>query len=151
MATHIKNLLKSFLHHDTNWQGYLIANWTTIIGNLKDHVSLEKIQDDTIILGVNNSSWMHELYMLSGMLKDKINAQLQKPYVQKIKFKFTDKKKFEEKRSYKRQESTEQVSTKITFTLRQEKALQKIQEKNKDLASSLENYFYKCNAIRKMR
>lgn len=151
MATHIKNLLKTFLHHDTNWQGYLIANWSTIIGNLKDHVSLERIQGDTIILGVNNSSWMHELYMLSGMLKDKINAQLQKPYVQKIKFKFTDKKKFEEKQPCKRQERLEPTVKKIAFTLRQEKALQKIHEKNKDLASSLETYFYKCSAVRKMQ
>jgi len=145
MAKHIKNLLGSFLQRDDNWQGFLIANWNNIVGNLKDHVSLEYIKGDTIILGVNNSSWMNELYMLSDMLKDKINAKLEKPYIQKIRFKFRDKREIKNF-SYANVKKNILVVQKIKLNFRQEKALERLSLKDKELSLSLENYFYRCCA-----
>lgn len=139
MAMHIKNLLQHFITKEDNWRGYLMANWSTILGTLKDHVSLEKIYDDTIVLGVNNSSWMHELHMLSGMLINKINQHLPEPRIKKIRFKFIEKK---EQKKFKRFERRYLPEIKITLNVRQEKALSQL--KDEQMSEYLTKYLAKC-------
>lgn len=86
MAQHIKNFLKQFVSK-SDWKLDLIAKWPTIIGTLNDKVTLEHVDETSITLGVNNSSWMQELYLLSPMLRDIINKHLDKPRIKDIRFK----------------------------------------------------------------
>ena len=54
------------------------SNWIKIIGSLAPKVFIYKIYNDTIVLGVCDSSWMQELYMISHVLKQKLNALFDK-------------------------------------------------------------------------
>lgn len=82
-------LLKNFLAHafQATWKTKLLTEWPTIMGNLADKVTVEKIYDDTLILGVHDSNWLHELYMLSPVLIKTINNHLEKPYIKTVRLK----------------------------------------------------------------
>lgn len=156
MANHIKNILDTLLNKEANWQAFLISNWQTIIGNLKNHVCLERVYEDTIILGVNNSSWMHELYMLSDMLKQKINSHFKKPHIQKIRFKLINKKEFHSTlsksisgKSYQNNGLKTIPTEKIKLNFQQERALDKI--KDKELSEFLKIYLQKCNECKNQK
>lgn len=89
MANTIKTVLNSFFKatHKDSWKVQLLTNWNDIIGTLKDKVHLEKIQDDTLVLGVKDSCWMQELYMLSHVLLASINQKLDQPRIKHLRFK----------------------------------------------------------------
>ncbi len=81
----LKDLLSNTFQ--ATWKTKLLTEWPTIMGNLKDQVTLEKIYDDNLVLGVRDTSWLHELYMLSPVLIKSINAHLEKPYIKTIRLK----------------------------------------------------------------
>lgn len=89
MTIQIKNILENILGQGNNnsWQLHLIKNWNSIIGKLATKVKLEKISNDTIVLGVYDSCWMQELYLLSDELLKKINSKLDEPKIKQIRFK----------------------------------------------------------------
>ncbi len=70
-----------------NWKFQLVTNWPTIIGSLASRMHIEKIERDTIVVGVCDSAWLQELYLLSNVLLQKINEALPAPYIKKIIFK----------------------------------------------------------------
>lgn len=82
-------LLKNLLSHafQATWKTRLLTDWPTIMGNLADMVTVEKMYDDTLVLGVHDSSWLHELYMLSPVIIKTINAHLEKPYIKTVRLK----------------------------------------------------------------
>lgn len=82
-------LLKNLLSHafQATWKTRLLTDWPTIMGNLADMVTIEKMYDDSLVLGVHDSSWLHELYMLSPVLIKTINAHLEKPYIKTVRLK----------------------------------------------------------------
>ncbi len=81
------------MEHQDSWKLRLLANWPEIIGNLHDKVTVEKISKDTITLGVFDSSWMHELYILSPILLKTINKKLDQPRIKNVRFQRTVRKK----------------------------------------------------------
>lgn len=105
MISAVDLILHKFLQkHGHTWQMYLIQNWVTIMGNLHSRVCLEKIQGDTLVVGVYDSHWMQELFLLQSMLVDMINAHFDRPYVKNIRLKLAKqteqvkkKKKIEKK------------------------------------------------------
>ncbi len=82
-------LLKNLLSHafQATWKTRLLTEWPTIMGNLADMVTVEKMYDDTLVLGVHDSNWLHELYMLSPVLIKTINSHLEKPYIKTVRLK----------------------------------------------------------------
>ena len=48
---------------------------------------LEKIEGNTLIIGVYQASWLQELYLLSTVLLKTINNNLKYPYIKKLRFK----------------------------------------------------------------
>ena len=68
MAHYLKDLLRTFIAPEKNWKTELLHKWTDIIGSLNSKVYIEKIYDDTLILGVFHSCWMQELSLLSPLL-----------------------------------------------------------------------------------
>jgi len=81
----LKNLLSRAFQ--ATWKTRLLTEWPTIMGNLADKVTVEKMYDDTLVLGVHDSNWLHELYMLSPVLIKTINTHLEKPYIKSVRLK----------------------------------------------------------------
>lgn len=86
MAQHIKTILHTIItqHNSTQW--HLLRNWHTIFGNLSNHVILEKVYRETIVLGIYDSCLMHELYQFSSLLLEKINENLDQPCIKQLRF-----------------------------------------------------------------
>jgi hypothetical protein len=97
MALYLKELLHALIHPEKNWKTNLLYQWHDIIGSLHSKVRIEKIYDDTLILGVFHSCWMQELYLLSPLLIKTINEKLDQPYIKQIRFKHVGLKELHKK------------------------------------------------------
>ena len=95
MATYLKDILHTIINPEKNWKTDLLYKWNDIIGTLGNKVCIEKIYDNTLILGVFHSCWMQELYLLSPLLIKTINEKLDQPYIKQIRFKHIGAKKIE--------------------------------------------------------
>lgn len=94
----LKSIIDSLPFFKYNWKFTLLEQWPSIIGSLNNKVTLEKITDNSIILGVIDACWMQELYLLTPLIQSLINKSLDKPRIQKIIFKqrgTTQKKPFD--------------------------------------------------------
>ncbi len=141
MALHIKSLLHGFLHSSAKktWQIYLLQHWNSVIGELHVHVQLEKVYDDgTLVLGVADTSWLQELHCLSSMIIENINANLDKPYVKRIRLRYKPQKHHKKKTVIKKFKPTKP----IILTLKEQKALERIEDKQ--LQQALHAFFVRC-------
>lgn len=93
MAVLIKEIVPALFQQKQGWHTVLLAHWEEIVGSLKTRVRLEKIQDDTLIIGVYESHWMQELYLLSHLLIDTINQFLGESRIKKLHFKLVEERK----------------------------------------------------------
>ena len=139
MARHVKDLVAQVLPKQDSWKLFLLQEWDTIIGDLKIQVRLEKIQEDTLILGVSNASWMQELYCLSDMLLKKINANLDSPHVKKLRFKCSSTPK---KKKVDISRAAALPVQEIMLTPAQKGALEKIEDQH--LKYQLERFLIRC-------
>lgn len=87
MPNNFKDLLHTLINPGNNWKTDLLYRWKEIIGPLHNKVIIEKIHNDTLVLGVFHSCWMQELYLLSPLLIKTINEKLDQPYIKEIRFK----------------------------------------------------------------
>ena len=137
----VKNILNSLLqpsvHHEA-WKLNLIKNWPTIIGSLHDKVSLQKINASSVVLGVHDSSWIQELYLLSKLILKKINDQLDKPRIITLRFQCIEKKEVAHK------QKSKVFSIKKIRELKplEIKALQKINDP--ELSQALQGFLQRC-------
>ena len=141
MAENIKNVLHSVFSKQNNWKIKLLQNWPQIMGKLKHKVRLEKINHDSLVLGVYDSCWLQELYLLSPILLKKINQKLENKTFKKLHFKQVGIKK--NKKTKKGLIKEEIIHTKTKLTQHEEKTLQKI--KDPDLSEALKNFLLKCH------
>ena len=145
MAKHVKDCLSDILS-TSDWKAKLLAHWPQVIGDLNEHVQLEKIQDHQLVLGVYNSSWMHELYMLSPYIMDKINEQLDMPRIKNISFKMASPKRTK-KYSWSFKKNYKIDMPKRELSVRELKALGVIQDEQ--LAQSLKLFLQRCDYVNK--
>lgn len=88
MALLLKELLNTVLDEASrDWRLYVLRHWKDLIGDLHTRMCLEKIQESTLVVGVYDSHWMQELYLLSPLIIRTINKSLEQPYVKRIQFK----------------------------------------------------------------
>ena len=87
MAFHIKQLLQCLLPKQSDWKQVLLEHWPAIIGPLYVRVSIETIHEDQLVLGVQDSCWLQELYVLSPIIIKHVNQKLDSPRIKKIRFK----------------------------------------------------------------
>jgi len=138
MTTPIKHILDSFLVGQDSWKTQLLGNWESIIGNLKDKVHIEQILDDTVILGVYNSSWMQELYLLSNVLLKLINQKLDQPRIKHLRFKKSSKRVFVHRTTTMHAKNKKLV----TLTQKEQHALTNIDDP--DLRTALKEFLVRC-------
>ena len=137
----VKNILDSLLQpsiHNEAWKLNLIKNWPTIIGSLHDKVSLQKIHATSVVLGVHDSSWIQELYLLSKLILKKINSGLDQPRILTLRFQCIEKKEIVVKPKLK------SVIVKKERELKPQefKALQKINDPQ--LSDALQGFLQRC-------
>lgn len=87
MTTPIKTILNTVLSRHNNWQLQLLDNWPSIVGHIKTKVQLLKMYEDTLVIGVQDSCWLQELYLLTPLLLQTINQKLDRPRIKKLRFK----------------------------------------------------------------
>lgn len=140
MVTSVKIILDSLLSQKNNWQVKLLHNWPTIVGSIRTNVQLLKIQEDTLIIGVLDSCWLQELYLLSPLLIKTINEKLDRPRIKNLRFKsvgITDKKE------KKRAPSKKIISKIVQLSPREQETLNQI--KDEQLRQVLKDYLIRCH------
>lgn len=140
----VKNILDSLLQPNNQsqaWKMNLIKNWPTIIGSLHEKVSLQKINATSVVLGVYDSCWIQELYLLSKLILKKINSGLDRPRIETLRFQCIEKKE----QIVQKQSSAKHFER--TFTLKPKEiiALQKINDPQ--LSAALEGFLKKCQQL----
>jgi flagellar biogenesis protein FliO len=139
MSIQIKTVLDQLLSQSDNWQLQLLKNWPTIVGSIRTKIQLLKIQDDTLVIGVLDSCWLQELYLLSPLLIQTINEKLDRPRIKKLRLKavgITDKKIKKEAPIKKT------VARTIHLSPREQDTLKKIEDEQ--LRQSLKDYLIRC-------
>ena len=86
MPLAIKHVLENSNYISNTWKTDLLKKWPAIIGDLQVRITIEKIDENAIVIGVNDACWLQELHMLSSQLCRRINQHLDTPRIQKIYF-----------------------------------------------------------------
>ncbi len=142
--TQLVDQILSRSEHD--WHIKLRAEWSTIMGDLSRRARLERINGSTVIIGVYDSHWMHELHALSRMILQRMNAALHSLYPEgfvltAVRCIWVAKKELKNKKSpVSFEQAQEPVSKKPS--LHAIKTVQKIADK--ELQNSLLAYYQRC-------
>lgn len=139
-------LSTSITKQSSSWQHYLMKEWKTIVGNLSEQMVLEKVYDDTLLIGVYEHQWLQELHLLSHVIIKEINKHLDKPYIKKLRFKHSEKK---QKKNNSTPTQQPAPSTLIPLTSHEKKALNSI--KDADLQSVLHTFLSRCKHNKKQK
>lgn len=138
MPKHVHIFLTSLLPDQENWKVQLLSNWPTIMGHLHTKVQLEKINNDTLVLGVYNAAWLQELYLLSPMLLTAINQKLDQPRIKHLRFKQAGTPVNMVKKS----ETKTRQPTHVTLSAHEHAAL--AQMKDPQLREALKAFLIRC-------
>ncbi len=134
----LKDLLGSTLPAQCDWQSRLAREWATALGDLHTRMRLERIQGTTVIIGVFDSHWIHELFMLSPLIIQTINTHLGKIYITHVRFIVANQRK----KSTPKEKVPCQSHNRKTMSSRQELILRSV--KDVQLQEILEKVFYHC-------
>jgi len=139
----VKKILDGLLqpsNQEDSWKINLIKNWPNIIGSLHEKISLHKINAKTIVVGVYDSSWTQELYLLSKLILHKINSSLDRPRIESLRFQCIEKITHQSKKKHR--QVYKNIFIKKPLKTEQRNALQKIQDPQ--LAQALQDFLQKC-------
>ena len=140
MTLHIKSLLGSYMQSKSGWRLKLLTDWPHIMGTLTEHVTIEKIYPEMLVLGVTDSCWLQELHLLSETIRQKINETLDQQRIKQIRFKHVMKKQSENKKSTMKY-FKKKVPKILNFS--EKKALALITDPH--LKSALESFLNRCH------
>lgn len=142
MPKSIKNLLEPFFQSKhVDWKIKLLSEWKTIMGSLAQHTSIVKIYDTTLILGVYDSCWLQELYLLSPELLTTINKSLDHPRIKNIRLQYIGKKKGKSLVSH--NHISKEILPPIRLSSREKVALNRV--KNEHLRRALYSFLLRCH------
>jgi Dna[CI] antecedent, DciA len=147
MAIPLKNVIASLFNDELDWRLDLFKNWQVIVGSLHSKMYLEKICEDTLIVGVYDVHWMHELHLMSRCIIETINRYLGKAHVGKIRFRPASDQFFLPFRdSANSTVCNRQHVNASPLTMEQKEALSSI--KDDELQRSLQAFLYRCDIFR---
>lgn len=139
IAAHVAELLQKG-NQEHYWKFLLMSRWEEIVGNLASKVFVYKIYQKSLVLGVNDSSWMQELHLLSGLIKDKINTILGCNQIESIKLKYVAETK---KIIQKKEKTIPLLQQTKKLTAQEVQALSVI--KDQELSQALVGFLQKCH------
>ena len=67
MIKPLAHFLHDFVDQKHQWKIKLFENWKTIVGKFEDKVTIIRIENNLLVLGVCHPAWAQELFMLSDM------------------------------------------------------------------------------------
>lgn len=143
MAQPVKTILNDLLSQQNNWQLQLLNQWSTIVQAIRTKVHLLKIESDTLTIGVQDSCWLQELYLLSPLLIATINQKLDEPRIKHLRFKALGTQEEKQKK-----EKTHYVRPKRTITLSPKEQATLAQITDEQLRLALKNYLIRCHEER---
>jgi hypothetical protein len=91
MFRHISQLLNNFVPANDEWKVKLFNNWDKVLGNLSEKVVILKVERNFLLLGVTHPALAHEMFMLSDILKEKINSLFDRERIKYIRFQIVKK------------------------------------------------------------
>ena len=141
MALPLQSLLSNLLQSDqSDWRKRLVQEWATLVGDLHTKMRLERIsQDNTVIIGVYDIHWMHELHMLSPLIIQTMNEKLGAVVIKKVRFVVIDMASDKTAKKSFHQEETAKKTQTITLTPAQQSALAHI--KDSELQAALAQFW----------
>ncbi|MBT3827372.1 DUF721 domain-containing protein [bacterium] len=139
MASSVKTFIDGYFKKHSDWRWSLLENWKQIMGQMHEHVFLEKVYKETVVIGVYHSSWMHELYLLSPVLLKKINSVFETPRIKRVRFKLKGQKLYGQA---KRAKYKQLQAKPVQLSSPQLKALEKLDDD--DLQRHLKGFFKQC-------
>ncbi len=80
----LNNILQAIIPPEHQWKLTLFKHWDEIIGDMRDKVIIQEIKDSVLFLAVSHPAWAHELFLLTPLLKQKINSYLVKDQIKTI-------------------------------------------------------------------
>jgi len=114
---------------------------------LGSRVVIEKITDDCLFLGVCHPSWAQELFLLSSVIKQKINAVLAENRIVDIKFRVMPKPTSKLLTVRAPLQNSQPVKTKIILSEKETKHLYDV--KNEILRKALQDFYTRCKGNQK--
>lgn len=139
MAKQIDTLIQHIFKEEQTWKIKLLREWHTIFGNLSTYIQLEKIEKEFLVLGVTNSCWLQEFYLLSPLLLKTINEKLANAPIKQLRFKLSGIKR----RPQKTKSAVPPAPTISRSLYASERAaLDRIQDS--ELATALERFLIRC-------
>ncbi len=149
MTASIKNLLTSIIPKEQQWKITLFQNWDSIMGPLKDKVTIAQINNDTLLLKVIHPAWAQELHLLSSMLKQKINTCLGTTRIQNIRFVTSDIKTVKTNLRYRSLvEHRRKTYTENNATLNSKEAAITSNIQDAELKNALDLFFRRCKYLK---
>lgn len=143
MNQNIKKCLINIIPQEYFWKISLLENWENIIGDLKKNVTIEQIKEDVLFLGVVHPAWAQEIFVLTPILKQKINTYLGKEYIKSIQIRLRQSKKQDKKMT---NVATEFSFKQAALTSNELEILTQI--KNAELREIMQNFYMKCKCKR---
>ncbi len=144
MLTGIKPILESLLSVESDWRRFLLHNWNIIVGNLAVRMRLEQVHEDTLILGVYDSHWMHELFLLSNTIIRSVNKSLGHQRIVKVRFRLIERRP--SPKPIRGETPVAQNIRSSLLTYEQQRALMCV--KDRELQESLKSLLNRCNPSR---
>jgi len=92
MAIQLKELISNLLNVHGDWHISILENWDQIVGYLSKYTYVCSIKNDTIFLGVFESVWMQELFLMSDNLIDSINDFIGSEKIKHVRLKLMPKR-----------------------------------------------------------
>jgi hypothetical protein len=139
MATALKSLVQQIFSNQNNWKIKLLQHWPEVLGHLNTKVHLEKIEEECLVLGVSDSCWMQELYLLSPVLLSAINKKLDEPRIKFLRF-----KKVGIRKQFAKQLPTSSYKQQTIKPLTQKEELALANIADPELKKVIERFLHRC-------
>ncbi len=152
MIKHISELLANFVHPKDVWKIKLFNNWDKVVGELKDKVTIIKIENKLLVLGVTHPAWAQELFMLSDVLKNRINSLFEKEHIKYIRFKTLKRNEYVHKSLKNEQVLAKQVLSRRVLARRvltKKEYLSLTKIKDQELKDNLKSFCFRCKRDKK--
>lgn len=146
MIKKIDSFFYNIIPKEYHWKILLLNKWGEIIGDLKNKVFIVNIFNGGLTLGIIHPALLQELYLLTPVLKQKINNTLSGEYIKIIKLKccdnFYNKDIIKISSNFKKQKT---IYTHKYLSDTEKKIFLNI--KDNELKNILEKFFVRCKNI----
>lgn len=146
MTQPVSHFLKKLIPEEHTWKLKLFQQWETIMGPLKDKVSIARIEQSTLILQATHPSWAHEFHLLSTMLKQKINTTIGSPKITHLKFVTQETKQINPQKNNKRRAQIRPTVLSYEPTAYEKFIIHRIQDT--ELQKNITLYLARCKQIK---